>query len=174
MITCQTFRANLVPGTNDPQLLEHLRHCDACLDYAASIDPDLMFRAIGGGELVPPGGIDAFASDVMREVRLRQTESRIDPHQSLSWRQRLAIAATLAAGVTGGALVYHHEQRSAGPMAPVIAAVRPQAIEPAKLTIKPVVERYESTNATIVEVPTDGATDTKVVMIVDDQLPADL
>jgi len=29
------------------EILAHVRTCDACLDYAASIDPDIMFRAIG-------------------------------------------------------------------------------------------------------------------------------
>ncbi|HEX8152758.1 MAG TPA: hypothetical protein VF698_06530, partial [Thermoanaerobaculia bacterium] len=70
MITCEQFRARFAPDTNEAALLEHLRSCDACLDDAARIDPDVMFRAIGGGELIPPGGIDAFAADVMREVRL--------------------------------------------------------------------------------------------------------
>jgi hypothetical protein len=39
------------------------------------------------------------------------------------------------------------------------------------LTTKPIIETYQSQNATIVEVPADGA---NVVMIFDDKLPADL
>ena len=38
MMTCQQFRANLQPGTTDAALLEHLRHCDACLDHAMGIE----------------------------------------------------------------------------------------------------------------------------------------
>jgi hypothetical protein len=38
---------------------------------------------------------------------------------------------------------------------------------------KPVIENYESQNATIVEVPTEGEA-VKVVMVFDESLPADL
>jgi hypothetical protein len=44
-----------------------------------------------------------------------------------------------------------------------------------KLTTKPVVETYESDSATIVEMPSEGAADdVKIVMIFDENLPADL
>jgi len=66
MITCTKFRASFEPETENPETLEHIRACDACLDYAVSVDPDIMFRAIGGAEMVPPGGVDAFVSDVFR------------------------------------------------------------------------------------------------------------
>jgi hypothetical protein len=49
-----------------------------------------------------------------------------------------------------------------------------RAIAPVKLTTKPVVETYSSSDATIVEVPSEGAGDTKIVMVIDDRLPADL
>jgi len=39
---------------------------------------------------------------------------------------------------------------------------------------KPVVETYESKNATIVEVPSEAKDDVQVVMIFDESLPADL
>jgi len=42
------------------------------------------------------------------------------------------------------------------------------------LTTKPIVETYDSQNATIVEVPTDETDDVKIVMIFDENLPADL
>jgi hypothetical protein len=168
MITCSAFRATLTPGSDDAAQLEHLRHCDACLDFAAGVDPDFLFRAIGGEDFVPPGGIDAFAADVMREVRLRERESTLVPHRVVSWPQRLAIAATIAAGVTGGALVWNREHRVPMPSTPVL-----KAAHSVTLATKPVVETYSSQNATIVEVPADSS-DTQVVMVFDDKLPADL
>lgn len=168
MISCETFRDTLHPGTEDAALLEHLRRCDACLDYAVSVDPDYFFRSIGGAEITPPGGVDAFVGDVMRQVHMRQTETSIEPHRVLPWRRRLAVAAALAASVFGASLVYRHELRPSptrmGVPAPV-AAMKP-------LTTKPIIEKYDSKDATIVEVPTDGSTN--VVMIFDDKLPADL
>ena len=40
MMTCHYFRANLQPGTTDAAMLEHLRHCDVCLDFAMSVGPN--------------------------------------------------------------------------------------------------------------------------------------
>jgi hypothetical protein len=172
MISCETFRATFAPETSDAGVLDHIRACDACLDFAAGIDPDVLFRAIGGGELVPPGGIDAFVGDVMREVRLRSTESSMAPRHVIHWPQRLAIAATIAAGVIGGALFYGHER---GPAMPLTAQAR-SAVTPVttKLTTKPIVDTYDSSTATIVEVPSEGANDVRVVMVFDEKLPADL
>lgn len=170
MISCTSFRNTFAPATDDAALLEHIRSCDACLDHAAAVDPDILFRAIGGAEMIPPGGVDAFAADVMREVRLRSTEQSINAaHRVLAWPQRLAIAATIAAGVIGGALFYGHG-RTGAPVstAPVVA------LHASQLTTKPVVETYDSATATIVEVPTEGASDVRVVMVFDEQLPADL
>ena len=54
------------------------------------------------------------------------------------------------------------------PVADKVAVVK-------NLTTKPVVETYESENATIVEVPQRGEnTGADVVMIIDDSLPSDL
>jgi hypothetical protein len=169
MITCQTFRANLRPNESDPELLAHLRACDACLDHAVAVDPDNFFRLLGGDEMVPPGGLDAFASDVMAQVRLREAETSLDAHRVLSWPRRLAVAATVAAGISASVIAYHMQH--------IVPAVRPAGsiaqLTPAAhvLTTKPVIETYQSHNATIVEVPADGA---NVVMIFDDKLPADL
>lgn len=167
MITCQTFRTTLQPGTTDSELLAHMRACDACVEHAVAVDPDNFFRAIGGEEMVPPGGIDAFTSEVMAQVHLRQTESSFESHRVLSWPRRFAIAATIAASAIGGLLVLRHEN------APVQIAAHaaPRVTRTAVLTTKPIIESYQSQNATIVEVPTDGA---NVVMIFDEKLPADL
>ena len=164
MINCQTFRANL--QSREPEVLQHLRNCDACLDYAVSVDPDNFFRAIGGEELVPPGGIDAFASDVMSQIRVRQAEAPVVKRFLIAPR-RLAAAAAIIVAIGGGWSAYERAHQAAP--APVIAAVRKQP-----LATKPVVETYQSQNATIVEIPSQGGSDANVVMIFDDSLPADL
>jgi len=171
MMTCHYFRTNLQPGNADAAMLEHLRHCDACLDFAMSVDPDLFFRSLGGEELIPPGGVDSFVGDVMSQVRVHDAEASLAPRHSVSAWQRWAIAATVAAGVTGATLAYRYEH--AAPMQqPVhlVAAARPR---PTATATKSFVETYSSHDATIVEMPNDGS-DTKVVMIFDDKLPADL
>jgi hypothetical protein len=174
MTSCLEFRNLFHAGNNDPALLEHLRSCDACLDHAAHLDPDVMFRALGGDDLVPPGGVDAFVEDVMRAVHVRSKEDVVELHHVHSWPRRLAVAATIAASVFGATLVYEHEQRPAAPQIAAIA-VPHAAASPAKiLTTKPAVETYSSTSATIVEVPTENAGDAKIVMVIDDNLPADL
>lgn len=167
MISCQTFRAKLRPGSNDAEVLEHLRKCDACLEYAVSIDPDTFFRAIGGGELQPPGGVDAFTADVMAQVRLRQAEGSV-ARRFLIAPRRLAAAAAIVVAIGVAALVVDNAQKRAPVPRPAVA------VRTAPLATKPVVETYQSPNATIVEVPSEGANDAKVVMIFDDSLPSDL
>ncbi len=112
MISCHSFRARFQAGTEDALVLEHLRSCDRCLDLAVQTDPDVMFRALGGGELIPPGGIDSFVDDVMQQVRVRAAESTVSARTAVSWPRRLAVAAMLAAGITG-AMLYNR------PTAPV-------------------------------------------------------
>jgi hypothetical protein len=170
MITCETFRAQFSTATDDASLLEHVRSCDGCLSIAAETDPDIVFRSIGG-EMMPPGGLDAFVNDVMREVRLRSTE-KMSHHRQPAWRRRLAIAATVAAGITGAALFY---ERDGGVTAPaIVMAPKTAAVRTATLINRPIVEEYDSASATIVEVPTESSADFKVVMIFDQELPADL
>lgn len=175
-MSCSEFRAAFHAGTDDPDLLRHLRTCDGCLDFAAHVDPDVMFRAIGGEEMVPPGGVEAFVSDVMHSVHLRNAEGVVVRHE-LSWPRRLAIAATIAVGVTGAGIVYQIERGQSVPQTQIVhRAPRPanSAAVQIPLTTKPIVQSYSSTNATIVEVPNEGANDTQVVLIVDENLPADL
>jgi hypothetical protein len=171
MMTCTYFRANLQPGNTDAASLEHLRHCDGCLDFAMTVDPDLFFRSLGGGELVPPGGIDAFVGDVMSQVRVHDAEASLATRHSVSAWQRWAVAATLAAGVTGATLAYRYEHpMPAAQPAHIVATTKAR---PAATATKSFVETYSSHDATIVEMPND-ASDTKIVMIFDDKLPADL
>jgi len=174
MISCESFRTRFHANTDDAALLEHLRACDRCLDFAASVDPDVMFRALGGDDMIPPGGVDAFVDDVMRQVRIRDAESTVSARRVLSWPRRLAIAATIAAGITG-AMIYQRASTN-DPLTTTTTIARELTPAPAKeLTTKPVVESYESANATIVEVPTEEVgNDVKVVMIFDESLPADL
>ena len=172
MITCTMFQTNAQPGPLDASMLEHLRSCDLCLDHAVSVDGDNFFRAIGG-EMQPPGGVEAFTADVMREVKLRQTESEIEHHSTFGWSRRFAVAAAVATAIIGAA--FFHE-RSVAPLRTPAAslAVPMQARTNRRLTTKPVVDTYDSDSATIVEVPTEGNEDVKLVMIFDDKLPADL
>ena len=172
MISCQTFRANLQPGTRDAGVLEHLRHCDACVDFAVNVDPDNFFRLLGGDDLVPPGGVDAFVDDVMAQVRSRETETAAEPRRTFANVRRLAIAATIAAAVTTGLLISNHQpvRKPSG----VVARAAIAAQHPAATVTKPVIETYESKNATIVEVPAETKDGTQVVMIFDESLPADL
>lgn len=169
-MNCTTFRATLQPGTNDAELLAHLRTCDACLDYGLGVDPDLFFRAMGGEELVPPGGIDAFVGDVMAQVRSRETENVALP-QRTPWWQRMAVAAMITSGVAAATLIGMHERQQPVVSTPVarVAVAAPKALA----TPKPLIENYDSKDATIVEVPSD-AKDVQVVMIFDKTLPADL
>ncbi len=164
MINCELFRARFAPGTDDAEVLQHLRACEDCLGFAAQADGDMMFRGIGG-EMIPPGGVDQFVGDVMREVHLRSTERTVEKHSKFGWTRRLAVAATLTAAVVGS--MYYPRQQSTSPV-PVISQTTIQAMA------KPVIESYNSDSATIVEMPTDGADDVKVVMIFDEKLPADL
>lgn len=168
MISCQNFRANIRPGSEDAAMLEHLRKCDSCLDYGVGVDPELFFRSIGGEELTPPGGVDAFTAEVMSQVRLRQTEGSVGARRFLIPPRRLAAAAVITATVGLAALLFDHAQKpEAAKSGPVVAAA------PAQLTTKPVVETYAYKNATILEMPAE-ANDATVIMIFDESLPADL
>ena len=163
-MNCETFRAQFVPASADAALLEHLRSCDVCLNFAVERDDDVLFRALGGDDVVPPGGVDAFVEDVMREVHLRGTEDSMS--QSVAaWPRKLAVAAALTVVIAGSSFVYEHR---ATPVAGA-AVVHHQF----KTAAKPVIQSYDSQNATIVEVPSEGE-DVTVVMVFDDSLPADL
>ena len=171
MMHCETFRARFAPATEDAQLLAHLRACDACLDVAASVDPDVMFRAIGG-DVVPPGGVELFVDEVMQQVRVREVESAA-AHRGSSWPRRLAVAATLVAGISGALLFRNLETPVPYQPTAVAVARKVSPVTPARLTTVPVVETYESELATIVEMPQETE-DVQIVMIFDENLPADL
>lgn len=168
MISCDAFRTRFHASTEDAALLDHIRTCDRCLDFAATADPDVMFRALGGSDMIPPGGVDAFVDDVMRQVRVRGAETA-SARPRMSFTRWLAIAATVAVTVTGATLAYRYEP------APAVTPVQTARMTPKVLTTKAIVETYDSQNATIVEVPSQEAgDDVKIVMIFDENLPADL
>jgi hypothetical protein len=169
MISCDVFRAQFTASTEDAELLEHVRVCDQCLPSALTIDPDILFRSMGSDNLLPPGGVDAFVGDVMREVRLRSTETTM-ARRPVSWMRRLAVAATIAIGIVGGTAMYRFERT----LAPVPLSIERAALQQTDFLSRPVIENYDSNSATIVEVPTEGAEDVKVVMVFDESLPADL
>ena len=170
MMTCDSFRTRFHAGTEDAALLAHLRTCDRCLDFAAHSDPDVIFRALGGEEMIPPGGIDSFVSGVMQQVRVRDAET-VASKRVVTWPRRLAMAAAIGAAVFGATMVQRVEP-PAGTAAPVArAAIRPSTTP---LTTKPVVAAYDSEKATIVELPTASTDDVQIVMIFDENLPADL
>lgn len=171
MINCQTFRSTFRPEVEDAATLAHLRACDACLDYAVSIDPDFFFRSLGGEEQVPPGGVDAFVADVMAQVRVRSAETSSMPRFSSNRYLRAAAAVLFViAGTTG---IYRYNQQPVSRPDAVVAAAPAPKIQAPPAT-KAVVESYQSQNATIVELPSTSASDVKVVMIYDESLPADL
>ncbi len=167
MISCDKFRAQFVPATEEPALLEHLRTCDACLQFALDQDGDVLFRAIGGGEIAPPGGVDAFVDDVMRAVQIRSAESTVSS-RGVTWPRKLALAASLAAAISGATWIHQRQSIIATAPPPPPALQHAGAVVP-----RPVVENYESQNATIVEMPAEGE-NVKVVMVFDESLPADL
>lgn len=169
MMSCETFRTTFQAGTEDAATLAHLRTCDRCLDFAANIDPDVMFRALGGDDLIPPGGVDAFVDDVMRQVRVRSAENVVITPAPSRWTRHLAVAATIAVAFTSATFVMSRKGGNE-PMRVARAQFAPQSVA---LVQKPVVETYESNSATIVEVPAE-TDDVKIVMIFDENLPADL
>ncbi len=175
MISCDSFRSRFHAGTEDVALLEHLRSCDRCLDLAAHVDPDVMFRSLGGSELAPPGGIDAFVNGVMQQVRVRDAESTVNVSRFASWPGRLAMAAAVAIAVFGATLVSRTDAPGPSPQLSARAQFNsPRHAVPTSLTTRPIVEAYESDHATIVEMPSEESDEVKIVMIFDENLPADL
>jgi len=150
-----------------------MRSCEACLNHAISVDPELMYRGLGG-EIEPPGGVEAFVAGVMQDVRFRGTEKLVDARKRFAPAQRWAIAAAAAVAVVSGTLFWPRADRGVTTQAPVasIASARSSLVVP--VSSRPVVENYASSNATIIEVPSEETSDLKVVMIFDESLPADL
>jgi hypothetical protein len=170
MMSCELFRSSFRAGTEDAALLAHLRTCDRCLDFAAHADADVLFRALGGEEMVPPGGVEAFVDDVMRQVRVRGAENVVVAAPRVPVWRRYAVAATVAITVAASSFVLRND-RATTPAS--IAHYTPRVVQTVALIERPIVESYANDTATIVEVPTEP-NDVKIVMIFDESLPADL
>ncbi|HEU5163255.1 MAG TPA: hypothetical protein VFV54_08945 [Thermoanaerobaculia bacterium] len=167
---CDAFRNAVQMGTDDAAVRGHLRSCATCLEWAVSVDPDVMFRSIGIEEGEPPGGTDAFVADVLRQVEIRDAERRLGRRPvRFSSLFRWSAAAALAVGVLGTMIMQREGVAPAVVPGPAPAAVVAQApID------RPVIESYDSAGATIVEVPAQNANEIQLVMIFDESLPADL
>lgn len=175
MTTCERFLLARNDGTLSAEMLAHMRSCPACLTLAVDADPENLFRSLGG-EIDPPGGVDDFVDDVMQGVRVRSRErvvlsgaGRFTPFY------RWAAAAVLAITVGGVAFVNRTGAPSPANPTLAVAASAPRAIPrvtPAQTV--PVVESYDSSSATIIEVPTEQMADMTLVMVFDESLPVDL
>ncbi|HEY5610275.1 MAG TPA: hypothetical protein VIL97_03640 [Thermoanaerobaculia bacterium] len=170
MMSCEGFREACRDGVDTAETREHLRSCPSCLDTAVTIDPDHLFRALGGDPMIPPGGVDAFVADVMQQVQVRKTERRLGSVRRFPTIYRWGVAASLTVGLLSIALL---DKPASSPMAAPNLASRPAVVQQ-ELVVRPVVEEYQMASATIVEVPTEPADDLKVVMIFDESLPVDL
>jgi hypothetical protein len=169
-MNCETFRRILAAGQPlEGDALAHMRSCSSCLERAVDLDPDNLFRSLGGDEMLPPGGVEPFVQSVLDGVHVRQTENRIHHVATVPAWSRWAVAAALGLTVISAALFY----RTAPQSVPVPMAAVQQPVQIARAAVsRPVIENYENANATIVELA--SADDMQVVMVFDDTLPADL
>lgn len=172
-MSCQAFETLLSSGEMNAAGLAHMRSCAACLSVAISADPDYLFKSLGGAELIPAGGIDEFVTEVVQQVNVRRTEQAIGPSSlRVAPVYRWAIAATLSFAAISGLL---EPARISSPGSSSLVAVTKGVTGPREpLTARPVVESYQASAATIVELPTDASSDTQIVMVFDETLPKDL
>jgi hypothetical protein len=167
-MNCDRFIAACRQGEDSVEMREHLRSCPRCLDFAVTIDPDFLFRSLGG-EMTPPGGVDAFVTGVMDQLQVRAAEGRLlrrRPAFFYGWSAAAAIAIAL--------LTFSIQRNASSPAPAGQVATSPAHAVQVNHEPRPVVENYDSSTATIVEVPTQNTGDLKVVMIFDESLPADL
>lgn len=171
---CDEFRAACArPDELSAPALAHLRECEACLNHAIAVDPELMFRGLGG-EIEPDGGVDAFVDGVMHDIRSRRAERIVQASHRFAPAQRWAIAAAAVVAVVSGAIFWPRADRGLVPAMPATAIAAAPAALVVPVSSRPVVENYASSSAMIVEVPSEETSDLKVVMIFDESLPADL
>lgn len=169
-MNCPDFLSRLNGVVEQPEMLDHLRECDSCLQAAVHADADNLFKALGGTELTPPEGEDLFVASVMQQVAVRQAERTARPPSRYPAIYRWSIAAALATLLVSAGLRY------GGVGAPPHRNVPTQQV--ASISTSPLVERpsledYDSAGATIVELPV-STSDMKIVMVFDESLPIDL
>jgi len=173
-VRCDEFRAACrQPEELGSEALAHMRACADCLNHAIAVDPELMFRGLGG-DIEPDGGVDAFVGGVMHEIRFRKAERIVDARHRFAPAQRWAVAAAAAVAIVSGAMFWPRSDRGVVPVNPVAVVASAPASLVVPVSSRPVVESYGSSSATIVEVPSEETSDLKVVMIFDESLPADL
>lgn len=168
---CEDFRTAILEQEISDEVLDHLRSCEACMNVAVDHDPDLMFRAIGG-EMEPPGGAEAFAAEVMQQIHVRETERRFGRTKGPGRFQRWAIAAAAAFTVVTGAMFWPRDTKVDAPVD--IVQVSHHEVADAPSLVRPVVEKWDSSSAMIIEIPEEETSDLKVVMVFDESLPADI
>ncbi|HVR42681.1 MAG TPA: hypothetical protein VMS56_04485 [Thermoanaerobaculia bacterium] len=166
-MSCETILRSLENGTDEVEVRAHVRTCDACLEIAIAADPDYLFRSLGVDEQDPPGGLDAFVEGVMQQVHLRGAERRLGRRSTrIPAAVRWSVAAALSLGVLLAGLANRASLGTPpGPAAPV---ARTAVLD------RPIIERYDSPGAMIVELPAEETSDIRLVMVFDESLPADL
>lgn len=170
-MNCREILPALESGADDAGVRTHVRACAGCLEKAVAVDPDFLFRSLGGDQAEPPGGVDAFVEDVLEQIRLRETERTLQPRPArVSRFTRWSIAATIAMGVLIAGLV---ELRDPAPDVLRIASAPVPVATIASLD-RPVIESYDSAGAMIVEIAAEETSDIRLVMVFDESLPSDL
>jgi hypothetical protein len=168
-MTCDRFRSALPATADEPLVLAHLRECDDCMNWVADENPELLFRALGGDDLVPPGGVDGFVAEVMQQVELSDLQRQIRPPRRVSRWSGWAAAALFAVATATFAI----REVINTPNELTVPAIASE-LETAPSFHRPIIEHYANAAAMIVEVPTSDSEDFKLVMIFDDSLPVDL
>lgn len=166
---CEDFRSFVPPAEEaTSQQLEHVRGCDECLLVALQSDSGYLFRSIGGEELSPEGGVEAFAAGVIQSISVREAERSLTSSRPAvsSWLRWTAAAAAVIAISVSGTLLFR------SPSSTFVPPASFETVRQTPLVSQPVVEAYESPDATIVELPSDS--EVQVVMVFDDTLPVDL
>jgi len=173
-MTCSEFRQAFRPGKRDAETLAHLRSCADCLEYAVTLDPECLFVSLGGGEVLPPDGVDEFVNGVMDEIRIREAEQRAATAQNSPRRYWWSLAAAIVIAVFATVFAFRPAVTPDAVDPSETLAVSRSVELPAETTIVPVIENYDAANATIIEMPMQSDDDLRIVMIFDESLPVDL
>lgn len=171
-MNCREILTAIESGADDASVRGHVRVCADCLEKAVAVDPDFLFRSLGGdGEAEPPGGVDAFVEHVIGQVRIRENDRSIHGRpRRMSNMARWALAATVVMGVLIAGIV---GLRGPTPVAPHIAST-PTPVATLAALDRPIIESYDSADAMIVEISAEETSDIRLVLLFDESLPADL
>lgn len=173
---CDLVRSSIDQGDENPELRDHLRHCADCLEWAIASEPTNLFLPLGAGDRIPEGGIDLFVSEVLSEVRLRETERVLEPAEHplrTAWWWS-AAAAVFILVATWATLQPKNVQPPVHSPVAAVESVPADEVDAEIAVSRPVVDDYEESAAMIVELPTSSSDELKIVMIFDETLPQDL